>query len=384
MTTPKRVLMTVDAAGGVWTYAIDLARALASREITSIFAVLGPAPTPEQRSQAKSIPALGYHEYPCRLEWMAEPWDDVARSGAWLLELEDREGADTVHLNGMSHGALPWRSPVVVAGHSCLLSWSASTGKPLPSGTRHYRAHVLRGLRAADMVVTPSRSMLVALERFYGPLPPSRVVPNGRDTTLFYPERKSPFVLAAARVKDPAKNMAALEDIAGSLSWPVYMAGDDDGTRTTEKGVLHLGLLPECEMASWMRLAPIFAHPAMYEPFGLSVLEAAHCGAALVLGDIESLRENWEGAALFIPPDQPGALLEALRRLIANEDLRRFLAANAMERASRFTPARMARDTLAAYENAHRHRAAPASPSPARSIHARGGLGQELSGFKEA
>ncbi len=32
--------------------------------------------------------------------------------------------------------------------------------------------------------------------------------------------------------------------------------------------------------------------PARYEPFGLSVLEAALSGCALVLGDIPSLRES--------------------------------------------------------------------------------------------
>jgi hypothetical protein len=43
--------------------------------------------------------------------------------------------------------------------------------------------------------------------------------------------------------------------------------------------------------------------PARYEPFGLSVLEAALSGCALVPGDIASLRGNWDGVAEFVCPD---------------------------------------------------------------------------------
>ena len=58
----------------------------------------------------------------------------------------------------------------------------------------------------------------------------------------------------------------------------------------------------------------IFAAPALYEPFGLTVLEAAAAGCALVLGDIASLRENWEGAAIFLPPADASAWQAALTR----------------------------------------------------------------------
>ena len=46
---------------------------------------------------------------------------------------------------------------------------------------------------------------------------------------------------------------------------------------------------------------PIFVSAARYEPFGLAVLEAAQAGCALVLSDIPTFRELWDGAALFVP-----------------------------------------------------------------------------------
>jgi hypothetical protein len=54
-----------------------------------------------------------------------------------------------------------------------------------------------------------------------------------------------------------------------------------------------LGPLEASELAGWMHRAAIYALPARYEPFGLSALEAAQAGCALVLGDLSSLREVW-------------------------------------------------------------------------------------------
>ena len=58
--------------------------------------------------------------------------------------------------------------------------------------------------------------------------------------------------------------------------------------------------------------AAIYALPAHYEPFGLSILEAAMSGCALVLGDIPSLREIWGDAAVFVHPDNRDAVARCL------------------------------------------------------------------------
>ena len=88
--------------------------------------------------------------------------------------------------------------------------------------------------------------------------------------------------------------------------------------------------------------AAIFAAPARYEPFGLGILEAAASGCALVLGDIPSLRENWDGAALFVPPDDAVAWRTTLSCLIACDSRRETLGAAARKRALVFARERMA------------------------------------------
>jgi glycosyltransferase involved in cell wall biosynthesis len=87
--------------------------------------------------------------------------------------------------------------------------------------------------------------------------------------------------------------------------------------------------------------AAIYALPAKYEPFGLSVLEAALSGCALVLGDIPSLRENWNGAAVFVNPNDTDELQNQLKRLIADRVWRKELAERALERSKAFTVERM-------------------------------------------
>jgi glycosyltransferase involved in cell wall biosynthesis len=98
-----------------------------------------------------------------------------------------------------------------------------------------------------------------------------------------------------------------------------------------------------------MARASIYALPAFYEPFGLSVLEAALSGCALVLGAIPSLRELWAGCAEFVDPTDRGSLAAALRRLIDDEQLRARLARVAFSRATALSAARMTEEYLRAY-----------------------------------
>jgi glycosyltransferase involved in cell wall biosynthesis len=99
-----------------------------------------------------------------------------------------------------------------------------------------------------------------------------------------------------------------------------------------------------------MSTAPVYALPALYEPFGLSVLEAALSGCALVLGDIPSLRELWTDAAMFVAPRDDEALTWALNSLVDNVAQRQAFAFLARAKATQFGPRRMAAGYFGAYE----------------------------------
>jgi glycogen(starch) synthase len=375
MRTPppvRRVLMTADTVGGVWTYALELCQALAADGVQVELATLGAALSAAQWADARAVPGLSIHESHYQLEWMEDPWEDVRASGEWLLGLEARLAPDIIHLNGYCHGALSWRAPVLMVAHSCVLSWwEAVKAAPAPGRYTRYHQEVARGLRAAAQVVAPTVAMLAAAERHYGPFRSTRVIPNARRAESFLPGPKEPFVLAAGRLWDEAKNLAALEAVAARLPFPVRVAGETrhpgGGPDARARQVQSLGRLTPEALAGWMARAAVYALPARYEPFGLSVLEAALAGCALVLGDIPSLREVWGDAALFVHPDDGDGLAGALQGLMAKPAERERLAARAHARALTFTPRRMAEAYLELYATL---RARPPEPRAPPGLHA--------------
>ncbi|MGA9520427.1 MAG: glycosyltransferase family 4 protein [Myxococcaceae bacterium] len=336
--------MTADTVGGVWTYALELCEGLGRRGVHVVLCTMGRPLADDQWRDAERVPGVELFESTYRLEWMDDPWEEVERAGEWLLEIAGRVRPEVVHLNNFCHGTLPWPAPVVMVGHSCVLSWfEAVRGEPAPPSWDRYRQEVTRGLRAASRVVAPSRDMLSALERHYGPFASARVIANARGRVRFASApTKEPFILSAGRLWDEAKNVAALAEIASELPWPVRVAGEaahpsrpDDGfaSRSSVEG---LGRLAPEALAVEMSRAAIYALPARYEPFGLSPLEAALSGCALVLGDIPSLREIWGDAAVFVPPDDQDALRDALLKLIDDLPLRMQMSHRARTRAARY------------------------------------------------
>jgi glycosyltransferase involved in cell wall biosynthesis len=141
---------------------------------------------------------------------------------------------------------------------------------------------------------------------------------------------------------DRAKNLALLADAAKELDWPVCVAGPGiaDDAEAAEWRVL--GPLPHEILQRQMQRAAIFASPAYYEPFGLSVLEAAAAGCALVLSDMPTFRELWDGAAVFIDPADSQKWHRALTQLCADHRKQRLLQYAASERARQFSLAQTA------------------------------------------
>lgn len=353
-TTPRRVLMTADTVGGVFSYAVELCRGLVDHGVGVTLATMGAPLSDKQRQDLRAVGAIDVRESAYRLEWMDAPWEDVARAASWLMELEREVKPDLVHLNQFAFGTLGFRAPKLVVGHSCVFSWcEAVQGQPPSAQFDRYRIAVADGLKAADLVVAPSAAMLDALERFYGPLPQRQVIHNARSPHQWESAQKEPVIFAAGRLWDEAKNIAQVASIAPELDWAVRIAGETkspDGGEFRADGVTLLGTLSASEIAHEMSKAALYVFPARYEPFGLSVLEAALSGCALVLGDIPSLRELWGDAAVFVPPEARQRWVFEVGRLTADVEARQELSARARQRALRYSPERMVEAYLEAYE----------------------------------
>jgi glycosyltransferase involved in cell wall biosynthesis len=346
----RRILMTCDTVGGVWTFALELAEGLCAQGIEVVLAALGGNPSTLQEAAAARIPNLCLLGSEFKLEWMEDPWADVEASRRWLSDLVEEYSPDLIHLNTFGHGGLPFSCPVVLTAHSCVLSWwRAIKREPAPPEWNRYRDAVAGALNSASVITAPSQWMAGALEEHY-PFDRSllRVIANGRDVRRFHRAVKEPFVLTAGRLWDAGKNARALSAIAPELEWPVYVAGAGDGLR----GCRSLGVLSADDLAGWYARAALYALPARYEPFGLSALEAAFSGCALVLGDIPSLREVWEDAALFVAPEETASLRRALDDLISDSKLRQEMSRRSYERASVFGADRMTAGYIDVYRAA--------------------------------
>lgn len=336
----RRVLMSVDAVGGVWRYAMDLAAELKARHATeTIFLGFGPDPSEEKADEASAIGDLIWLDLP--LDWTASGPEDLVEVPAVIGAIAEQEDADIIHLNLPSQAAALQASvPVVTVSHSCVVTWFQGVrGHGVPEDWKwQYRLN-REGLDRADLVLAPSRSHADMLRNGYGRIDNLAVVPNG---SRFRPSggAKEIFAYAAGRWWDDGKNGAVLDRAAALTDVPIVMAGSKAGPNGQFLDLEHArspGELPYREAMALMEKAAIVVSPSVYEPFGLSALEAARAGAALVLADIPTYRELWDGAALFADPGDPAAFAEAIDTLARDEDQRVVLAGRAMSRSKNYT-----------------------------------------------
>ncbi len=353
----RRILLTGDTAGGVWTFALELADGLIHRGVDVCLATFGPSVSDSQRRAAAAIRDLKWFHHSSKLEWMEEPWQDIENAGSWLVGVVRNYDPELIHLNTLCHGGLRWKVPVVSTVHSCVDAWwLAVKGSSLPPEWARYHQEAKFSLASSAVVTAPSRAALVDVERFYNiDVSEGQAIYNGRSLATFRTETKEPFILSAGRLWDEAKNVGMLAGLASELKWPVYLAGEVQDARSQRETFASchlLGELNSSELSAWYARAAIYAFPARYEPFGLSILEAALSGCALVLGDIPSLREVWRDAAKFIPPDDPQLLAATLNRLMSDPDEREDMSKRALSRANQFTHSRMVAGYLSAYKSA--------------------------------
>lgn len=350
-TRPKRVLMTVDAVGGIWRYAMELGRQLAGRGVSVVYLGFGPEPGPEQEAEAWEIGTLRWSDNP--LDWMAENEAALRPVPDVIANMAVETGADVIHVNLLSQAAgLETDLPVVAVAHSCVTTWfRAVYGTEAPHALSWHHRINREGIARADAVVVPTAAHGALLQAVYGPQPHLHVAPNAVSNFDAKPHRAS-FVFAAGRWWDEGKNAATLDRAAEKVDWPVLMAGPVEGPNgavCTLRNATHCGSLPYADIRRLMARAGVVVSPSIYEPFGLAALEAASAGTALVLADIPGYRELWDGAALFAQPNSPGAFAAAISRLTRDSDLRLQLGSRARSRANRFSLERQAGRMLDIY-----------------------------------
>jgi glycosyltransferase involved in cell wall biosynthesis len=351
MARKLRLLLTADAVGGVWIYSLELARALRPLGIEVLLAVMGPSPDEAQRRAAADIRLI---DTGLPLDWTETNAAELARAGRTLAALAVREGVDLVQTCSAAVLAeAEFEQPTVAVQHSCIASWWAAVrGTPLPRDFAWRSELVAAGLHRADAVIAPTAAFAAETARIYGLGDDVIPVHNGREPSTSAAREQRDFVLTASRLWDDGKNVATLDAAAARIGVPFMAAGAAHAPHGASVALDHLDLLGQLSPSRLHGLLaerPVFTSAAVYEPFGLSVLEAAQSGCALVLSDIPTHRELWADAALYAPARDADGFAGAIRRLLHDPALRSALGEAARVRGRRYTADRMAAAMTALY-----------------------------------
>lgn len=352
-----RILMTLDAIGGVWRYAMDLGTALAGRGHIVVFAGLGPHPSAAQRAEALRIGQLEWGIAP--LDWMAEGPEATDDVGPWIEAMIRRHQPDLLHLNLPSQAAAVRTDiPIVTVSHSCLASWfHVVEARAVPQRLAWLSGLTAKGMRRAAVVIAPTVAHGQMTARFHGRRRVI-VVPNASSSPQRLPSPGADGAVAVARWWDKAKNAVALDEAARLGRTRITLIGSCDGAdgqsfRPRFAGAA--GELPHAATVDRIAAAEMFVSPSLYEPFGLAALEAARAARPLILADIPVYRELWQGAARFFDPRDPASLARQIDALSAAPEDRRLLGRAASRRAARYTLDRQAAAMDAIYRRVARN-----------------------------
>lgn len=221
------------------------------------------------------------------------------------------------------------------------------------------RGSILRILRHSAMLLPNSKNEYLRLQWRFGVNCPYRVIPNAIDPEIFSPTgpdtaREKNLVICAARIEGIKNQLNLIRAVNGSglrlilLGSPALnqRAYYEECRATASPAITFVDAVSQEDLAAWYRRAQVHALPSWFETTGLSSLEAAAMGCALVITEKGDTREYFGDQAFYCDPASPASILEALRKAAgegASGALRKKILAQ-------YTWAETARYTLEAYQ----------------------------------
>jgi len=363
----------VQEHGGIGRYARELARALQGPDLDlRAFVVDARRRAPAPPLERLPVVALASANKAWRLRTMLS---------SFAGQPMDRVVGDVDVFHGTDHLLPPLaRTAAVLTVHD--LSHLHVPRTHLPLNRTFLDIMLPRFVRAADVILAVSestrrdviatygvdaervRTAHLGVDPRYAPPAPARVAEvrarHGLPARYLLgvgtlEPRKNLKTLLAAFAAIDANDLGLV--LVGPRGWRIEEAlGGRDLPAGVRDRVVLTGFVPEDELPAFYGGAEAFAYPSLFEGFGLPVLEAMACGAAVVASDTTSLPEVVGDAGILVPPTDVDAWVSALRALLDDPERRGRLGAAARARAAGFTWEATAAITRLAYEEARARR----------------------------
>jgi glycosyltransferase involved in cell wall biosynthesis len=116
------------------------------------------------------------------------------------------------------------------------------------------------------------------------------------------------------------------------------------------RDVLFPGYIDQADLPAVYSASELYLYPSNQEAFPIPLTEAMACGTPIVTSRANGLEEIAGSAALFVDPQNSNEIAAAVRRVIADPELRERLVAEGLKRAQTFSWDACARQTLAILE----------------------------------
>ncbi len=280
----------------------------------------------------------------------------------WLWGLQgeiSRLGIDVFHGTDFSVPYLPVR-PSVMTFHD-LSPWLNSSWHAEADRVRNRTPMLLR-LGLATMLITHSEAVKKqAVERFH--LQADRVVAVPLAARRHFrpvaaPRDGEPYLLYVGTL-EPRKNVSLLIEVWREVrrNHPIelVLAGrrrEDFPEISPEPGLYLRGLTPEEDLPRLYSNALACLYPSYYEGFGLPVLEAMQCGAAVIASNDPAISEVAGDAAILLDPNDQRAWIQTLESWLANPQQLPVVRERALARAAQFSWTKTAKLTREVYGQA--------------------------------
>ena len=360
--------------GGVGRYVDALLPALAARGVDLVVVC-------QERDAPGTAMLVPDAEIVTAPSWTVRRPARMAWEQVGLPRLLRSTGVDLLH---SPHYTMPRRAglPVVVTLHDATFFSHPELHSPVKR--RFFRAAIGTAVRRAAGLVVPSLATRDEVLRYVGGRPEQfHVAYHGVDPEVFRPADDAERVrtrdalglgdlryIAFLGTLEPRKNVPALirgwvravRDLdappalvlAGGPGWDAAVQPAIDAVPSTLR-VLRPGYLPLGELAGLLSGAEVVVYPSLGEGFGLPVLEAMSCGAAVLTTRELSLPEVGGDAVAYCGTDE-AEIAVALAGLLADDARRATLSTAAVARAAQFTWAAAADAHISAFEEAVRNR----------------------------